>query len=528
MTAAERLFLNLEVFLFLAACLSGITSALAGKCRLHDNQSQFEVKYWDIEPYISKNEGYLKGVFGHLIKSLNISTPMVLYLSDKHLSYPSLLNQSKISSSRAAMHPAVLILPVEIGTKNADPCLVEVITPQNLAYIVRKNNQEPLKQLAGSFINGGQVIGLTLILTGIAGICIWLLDRNSNPIDFPASFIRGSWQGFWWAFVTMTTVGYGDLAPKSLFARLFSILWMLLGLVAFSVLTANFTSSLSHEIDTDLSLLNKKVAVLRNSLEREAAVQNGAQYHEFDSIQKMMDAVLSGELEGMLLNSHIAVSNDVIHKTESLEIGRLVSFAHAYGVKLIMSAAELCTEVKACVEEFVARETFYFETLKILSDETIPKRGSRSSRTLFEDWEFFVILIGLFSAMTGTGVLWEYFYYRPREMKLEQVDSNDNIEIEGQREQNAPKYILTKTEVGSLCRDCCTTVEDIYREEGRARLEAISSFNPLDGFQVIGAQLNAIPGVSQLKRFGAVIPLPYVAHAQKKRKKKVAVTDEQV
>ena len=52
---------------------------------------------------------------------------------------------------------------------------------------------------------------------------------------------------------------YGDTAPKSVPARLYSILWMLLGMVAFSVLTANFTSSLTHEIEEDLTLFGKKV-----------------------------------------------------------------------------------------------------------------------------------------------------------------------------------------------------------------------------------------------------------------------------
>ena len=32
-------------------------------------------------------------------------------------------------------------------------------------------------------------------------------ERNKNSSDFDPSFIEGSWDGLWWAFVTMTTLG---------------------------------------------------------------------------------------------------------------------------------------------------------------------------------------------------------------------------------------------------------------------------------------------------------------------------------
>ena len=37
---------------------------------------------------------------------------------------------------------------------------------------------------------------------------IYLKDTRSNNQHFPTSFIHGAWEGVWWAFVSMTTVGY--------------------------------------------------------------------------------------------------------------------------------------------------------------------------------------------------------------------------------------------------------------------------------------------------------------------------------
>ena len=33
-------------------------------------------------------------------------------------------------------------------------------------------------------------------------------DTRMNPEQFPTHFFSGSWEGFWWAFVSMTTVGW--------------------------------------------------------------------------------------------------------------------------------------------------------------------------------------------------------------------------------------------------------------------------------------------------------------------------------
>ena len=40
----------------------------------------------------------------------------------------------------------------------------------------------------------------------------------------------------------MTTVGYGDKAPKSTQARIFAIIWIIIGIATFSLITATLTS----------------------------------------------------------------------------------------------------------------------------------------------------------------------------------------------------------------------------------------------------------------------------------------------
>lgn len=59
---------------------------------------------------------------------------------------------------------------------------------------------------------------------------------------------------FYFGITTMTTVGFGDLNPKSNWERVFTSFWMLFGVATFSVIMSHFLlilSSLSQIGDYD-------------------------------------------------------------------------------------------------------------------------------------------------------------------------------------------------------------------------------------------------------------------------------------
>lgn len=68
-----------------------------------------------------------------------------------------------------------ITMPVMIKKNANDPCEIKVHLSKGPAYVAKRNQMKPLTQLGLSFINGGQIIGLTLILTVISGVFIWIL-----------------------------------------------------------------------------------------------------------------------------------------------------------------------------------------------------------------------------------------------------------------------------------------------------------------------------------------------------------------
>lgn len=91
------------------------------------------------------------------------------------------------------------------------------------------------------------VIGLLILLWLIAGATVWVFEGRRNREMFGGGPIKGLGHAVWWAAVTMTTVGYGDKAPKTFGGRIVAIVWMLASIVLISSFTASMSASLTAE-----------------------------------------------------------------------------------------------------------------------------------------------------------------------------------------------------------------------------------------------------------------------------------------
>lgn len=121
------------------------------------------------------------------------------------------------------------------------------ITSSGLGVAVQQQHGAGWLAVARSFFSIGflKVLLALAALLLIVGVLTWLFERRSNDAQFGGKPSQGIASGFWWAAVTMTTVGYGDKAPTTLGGRIVGLLWMFTALIVVSTFTAAITSSLT-------------------------------------------------------------------------------------------------------------------------------------------------------------------------------------------------------------------------------------------------------------------------------------------
>ena len=94
----------------------------------------------------------------------------------------------------------------------------------------------------------GLTVALVLIVVEVAGALIVSVESRS-----PEANIRTGIDAVWWAYVTITTVGYGDRYPVTTEGRFLGILLLVAGIALFSVLTGYVAQKLIGSFNVPLS-----------------------------------------------------------------------------------------------------------------------------------------------------------------------------------------------------------------------------------------------------------------------------------
>ncbi|WP_166433963.1 transporter substrate-binding domain-containing protein [Roseovarius spongiae] len=134
----------------------------------------------------------------------------------------------------------------------------------------------------------------------IAGAAVWLFERGRNE-EFPRDPAQGLGDGFWWAAVTMTTVGYGDKSPRTLGGRIVGLIWMLTAMLIVASFTAAIAAaltvgSLGHRIQGVGDLRDYRVGVVSDTTGAEEMRARGMRTGRFETVNDAFDALLAGRV----------------------------------------------------------------------------------------------------------------------------------------------------------------------------------------------------------------------------------------
>ena len=105
--------------------------------------------------------------------------------------------------------------------------LLRAIRSIRILYLVGRKDRS-MGILAGLFL-----VGILLFMGSCIGV-LWAEEQD------PASKLNTAENVLWWAVVTSSTVGYGELYPVTNAGRGFAVVLMVVGIGAFATLTSAF------------------------------------------------------------------------------------------------------------------------------------------------------------------------------------------------------------------------------------------------------------------------------------------------
>lgn len=192
---------------------------------------------------------------------------------------------------------------------------VPVAHVSSFIYITRREHNV-LSNLIRSTMKLYPLVIICLSLAIISGFIIWLLETWFNEKEFPRPFFAGWAEGVWWSFISMTTVGYGDKTPKKVVARIFSVVWILMGISLFNILTAEVTSILVKANNpAPPNVRGKTVGVLKyREYDRSYVTHNGGfVYHSqlvvknenfYTDLAHLVMCLRTKQINGLLLDKY--------------------------------------------------------------------------------------------------------------------------------------------------------------------------------------------------------------------------------
>lgn len=147
-----------------------------------------------------------------------------------------------------------------------------------------------------------QAVLLLAGLLGAIGFLFWLFERKRNADEFGGTWWKGIGSGFWLSAVTMTTVGYGDKAPRTASGRFVALVWMFTAIIITSTFTGMIASALTADriagsISGPEDLPGARVGSIEGSASQTWLGEQRVNFRNFETVRQGMDAVADDRID---------------------------------------------------------------------------------------------------------------------------------------------------------------------------------------------------------------------------------------
>ena len=190
---------------------------------------------------------------------------------------------------------------------------------------------------------------------------MWWSERGQPAIH--DAYFPGIVEAIWFSVVTMSTVGYGDIAPRKWLGRIGALLIILLGVTTFGFIVGQFAADAVkpqalNPVESIQDLHKYRIGTRENTATTEFLMSRGIDYSGFETLEEAIAAMLSNRVD-VVLHDTVAIQYQIHRHSDLIETGPTFN-AHHLGFA-VPQGSELTEEINVALLKL--QENGRYETI---------------------------------------------------------------------------------------------------------------------------------------------------------------------
>ncbi len=290
----------------LLLCFFGFLISTISAQDILDTKDTLIVGYTTAPPFIVQNGETLEGINVWLWE--RVSKDLELTYELKQMPFSDILDSLGNGTIDVSINP----LTITSERSKLMEFTHSFYASNSTIIVAEVSALQKFLQFINSFFNQNFLKGLLLLLFIIFlfGLAGWYFERKENNEHFRPNY-RGIWDGVWWSAVTLTTVGYGDKAPKTRMGKIAALVLMFGGLLFISGLTASIASNLTvTQLNSNPDGFNefkeRSVGTIENSGANQFLKEHFfKQIRTYDGVVPGLKGLMNGDVEAFMYDEPI-------------------------------------------------------------------------------------------------------------------------------------------------------------------------------------------------------------------------------